>query len=158
MATRTHGRSKTPEYRAWRSMLGRCSTLRGMEFKRYGGRGIAACERWRSSFESFFSDMGERPSSEHSIDRIDNNRGYNCGRCADCIARGEGPNCRWATQRVQARNTRRNVWIVVGGERMLATDWAARIGISRQALEQRIASGMPPEKAVTMPRAGRKAA
>lgn len=95
---RTHGRAsgdrKTPEYNAWQAMIQRCENQNHAAWKNYGGRGIAVCERWRDSFENFLSDIGERPSDEHSLDRIDNSRGYEPG------------NCRWATWSTQQRNRR----------------------------------------------------
>ena len=90
-----HGQSRTPEYRAWRGMKARCTNPNGHKFKDYGGRGIAICERWQHSFEGFLADMGPRPSSEHSLDRIDNNGNYEPG------------NCRWATRLQQMQNQRR---------------------------------------------------
>lgn len=91
---RTHGRSRTAEYRIWRNMLNRCHWDKWPEWHLYGGRGITVCDEWRASFEAFFVHMGERPTSTHSIDRIDGNKGYEPG------------NCRWATPTEQARNTR----------------------------------------------------
>lgn len=96
----THGAARqgkhTPEYRIWRGMHHRCSSRQLVCFKHYGGRGIRVCDRWQS-FEAFLADMGPRPSSRHSIDRIDNDGNY------------EPQNCRWATQDLQAQNCRRTV-------------------------------------------------
>lgn len=88
--------SNTPEHRVWRGMQERCYNARRQDWPDYGGRGITVCDRWRDSFETFLADMGPRPSPKHSVDRIDNAKGYEPG------------NCRWATATEQARN-RRNV-------------------------------------------------
>jgi hypothetical protein len=93
---RTHGMSRRgiSEYSAWLSMKQRCSNPNYRNYKFWGGRGIAVCERWKDSFENFFSDMGKKPTPQHSLDRIDNDKGY-------------GPdNCRWVTRSVQNSNRR----------------------------------------------------
>lgn len=93
-----HGQSRvgkrSAEYRIWCGMKGRCSNERGPAFKDYGGRGIRVCPEWEASFEVFFADMGPRPTPQHSLDRKDNDRGYEPG------------NCRWATKSEQAFNRR----------------------------------------------------
>lgn len=89
-----HGRSKSPEYRVWIGMRNRCHDKKNSRYADYGGRGIGVCARW-ASFENFFEDMGERPTDDHSIDRVDNNGNYEPG------------NCRWATRSVQQHNKRR---------------------------------------------------
>lgn len=89
------GKSKLSEYGIWRGIKQRCLNPRSPSYMDYGGRGITICERWRDSFESFYTDMGARPSADHSIDRFpDNDGNYEPG------------NCRWATSGQQAHNKR----------------------------------------------------
>ena len=106
-------------------MVRRCHSSRDKDYANYGGRGIRVCERWRI-FENFFEDMGERPSDEHSIDRIDNAKGYEPG------------NVRWATTAEQLRNYSRNVVITLGDKSACLEDWATELGISPMTLKWRL--------------------
>lgn len=100
-----HGMTDTPEHKAWRQMLSRCGSESNPAYGDYGGRGISVCERWRSSFENFLSDMGYRPTKKHSIERKNTNGHY------------EPSNCHWATRLEQSQNTRvSRIWVVEGLE------------------------------------------
>lgn len=82
-------------YTTWQTMKQRCLNENHDAYPRYGGRGIAVCERWLT-FENFLIDMGERPEGT-SLDRIDNDGNY------------EPRNCRWADSATQNKNRRRKV-------------------------------------------------
>ncbi len=90
-----HGMAQTPEYRAWVAMIQRCHNPKMPNFKDYGGRGIVVCDEWRGSFTAFYEHIGPKPSSDLSIDRIENNGNYEPG------------NVRWATRLQQNNNTRK---------------------------------------------------
>ncbi len=93
MTRTTHGWSRTPEYKAWQSMIQRCTNPKNHAYARYGGRGITVCDRWLAGFDAFLADMGPRPEG-HSLDRVDVNGNY------------EPRNCRWATLSEQNANVR----------------------------------------------------
>ena len=90
----THGRSDHPLYSTWIAMINRCYNPNMRNYRHYGGRGIGVCDSWRTDFQAFLADMGDRPSGRHSLDRIDNDLGYS------------RDNCRWATGSQQASNRR----------------------------------------------------
>lgn len=85
---------KGSEYRTWTGMKDRCYNKNYNQYKDYGGRGITVCDRWINSYENFLSDMGKKPNENHTLDRINNDKGY-------CPS-----NCRWSTRSEQVRNTR----------------------------------------------------
>ncbi len=129
--SRTHGATKTPEWQAYFAMRARCCNPKNKEFKNYGGRGIAVCDRWlkgdgnKRGIECFLEDMGERPSKEHTIDRIDVNGSY-------------GPdNCCWATRKAQSRNKRNTVL----DNNQTVSEIAAETGIGYHTLMDRYRRG-----------------
>lgn len=126
-----HGQArKTQEYRVWGNIKTRCFNKKAKCYKNYGGRGITVCERWLKSFEDFFSDMGQKPSSKHSIERIDNDGDY-------CKS-----NCRWATKSEQVANTRRNLIVEKNGKKMCLKDYAKFAGITYNAAQYRFKKGI----------------
>lgn len=135
----THGRKKTAEYRAWAALKQRVTNPNSDRYDCYGGRGMEVCERWLNSFENFYSDMGSRPSSKHSIDRIDVNKGY------------FPENCRWATSKEQGRNRRTNVIIKTPDGDMCIAEAASRFGLPYHILQHRLAKGMDSIDAIEMP-------
>ncbi len=121
MSYEKHGKSMTAEYRAWADMRTRCNNPTNPSFHRYGGRGIKVCARWRS-FTAFLSDMGERPSTGHSLDRFPNNNGDY-----------EPSNCRWATRHEQMANTSRNVRI----SGVIVSNIARQLGVTHTCIRRR---------------------
>jgi hypothetical protein len=139
IATTKHGMYGTPVYRTWQSILARCDKPSHKSYKDYGGRGIKVCESWRD-FSTFFADMGDRPLGT-SIERIDNNKGYEVG------------NCEWKTAKHQARNRRNSRHITAFGETKLLVEWQEdpRCAVWGDTLSYRISQGWEIESAISTP-------
>lgn len=134
------GLSRSREYQAWNNMIRRCHDPKNSKYLYYGGSGISVCERWRSSFQDFLADMGNRPSPAHSIDRIDRTGNYEPG------------NCRWTTIHIQMRNRRNNIYATIDGVTMTLAEWGRRYGKTKSMIWHRINKmGMTPEQAITSP-------
>jgi lambda repressor-like predicted transcriptional regulator len=125
----------------WRSMKRRCENSADKAYSSYGGRGITVCDRWRSSFEAFVSDLGLPPDPSLTLERVDGDRGYEPG------------NVVWASRKVQQNNLRTN-FRTTGGETL--AQLSARSGVNRYTLRQRIVRGMSPEEAASKPIPARK--
>lgn len=134
-ASKTHGMRKDPLYGIWNMMRARCENPKNGAYARYGGRGIKVCQRWQT-FENFLADMGQRPSSEHSLDRIDNDGDY----CPE--------NCRWATRSEQGQNKRNNVLLTIKGVTKHYKQWADEYGLAYSTVIKRIAKGWNPEDCI----------
>lgn len=141
-----HRRCRTPEYRAWGSMLARCHNTNHRFFRHYGGRGIVICERWlgTTGFSHFLEDIGARPSPKHSLDRIDNNGNY------------EPSNCRWATRKEQANNKRSCRMVTIEGTTDTLSNWCRKQGISYNCVQARLRLGWDMVIALTKPVAPHK--
>ncbi len=137
-AVTTHGMTGTPTFRTWESMKQRCLNPNAPDYGRYGGAGIRVHEPWAHSFETFFADMGLRPS-DTTLDRIDTFGDY------------EPSNCRWATGKMQQRNRREMRTMFYRGEALTFAEWAERSGIPSKVLIWRFDKGWPAERALTSP-------
>lgn len=126
------------ERTSFEKMWERCRNKKHTKYKAYGAAGITVCERWRS-FKNFIEDMGPKPSPKHSIDRIDNKKGYEPG------------NCRWATAKEQMRNQRRNIYVTYNGDRVLLIELTEKLGLNRSIVYGRLKLGWKLEDALTIP-------
>jgi len=131
-----HNMSRTPEHIAWCAMIARCTNPKLDSWKNYGGRGISVSDEFFGSFLAFYEHIGPRPTPSHSLDRIDNSKGY---------CRG---NVRWATKAQQSRNSRQaKLDMGVAGEIRRASRvertsaLARRFGVS-QGLVSQIKTGV----------------
>lgn len=125
----THGMSNTTVYSRYFDMHTRCYNQLCPAFKNYGERGIVVEDRWHT-FENFYKDMGDPPTPEHQIERVNNDGNY-------------GPdNCIWDTNYNQARNKRTNVLLTLNDETHCVADWADITGLSRNVIYKRHRKGL----------------
>jgi len=129
----------TPEYRAIRRAVDRCHNPNNPDFRIYGARGIVVCAEWRADFAAFFAHVGPRPSSKHSLDRIDVNGNYEPG------------NVRWATATEQALNRRTNHLVTISDETHPLGVWLKRYETNRKRYCMRISLGWSVVDAITLP-------
>lgn len=122
-ATRDKGTTRV--YRTWLSLRDRCLNPKSAAYPRYGGRGITVCKRW-DSFENFYADVGEPPTPKHTLDRINNDKGYSPN------------NVRWATRKEQSNNISTNTWVTYEGKCMTWAQWAEYLEIPYNCLMTRV--------------------
>ncbi len=127
------------EYASWSMMWTRVRNPNRDRADYYVGRGIKVCETWRE-FSAFLADMGPKPSSRHSLDRIDPDGNYEPG------------NCRWATDIEQANNRTRQHLLTARGKTKTVAEWAREVGVNYGLIEQRVRSlGWDAERAIFTP-------
>lgn len=107
---KTHGKSNSSEYKSWHHAKERVLNPNDKKYPSYGGRGIKMDKKWIESFEYFYEDMGQKPSKEFSIGRIDVEQGYFKW------------NCRWENASQQARARTDNVYVICNGKKMILKD------------------------------------
>lgn len=130
--TTTHGKSRTRLHLAWMNVRQRCYNPNHPSYPRYGGRGITMCKRW-FKFENFLADMGE-PEKGMTLERIDNDKGY------------FPKNCRWATRKEQAWNTKQNVWIDTPQGKVIMAEAARSAGLAFTTLLYRVRQNWPADR------------
>ena len=130
--------TKKREYTIWYNMIQRCYNHTHKNYHQYGGRGITVCYRWHSFF-NFLLDIGEKPSRELSLERIDNNNNY------------FKENCKWATRREQARNRRTNRLLTFNGQTKTLIEWAEVTNLPPYMIRNRLNRDWTIAHALTTP-------
>lgn len=130
---------ESPIWKLWFRIRQRCGR------PRYVSRGITVCDRWQT-FETFASDIlssiGPKPSAEHSIDRINNAKGYEPG------------NVRWATPKEQQQNTSKTRFVEYNGRQWCVSELARQHGLAPTFLHGRLRHGWSIDRALTTPSQG----
>lgn len=134
----THGLSGSPEHNVWSHLKRRCLNPKDAAYERYGGRGITIYEPWVDDFAAFYAHVGPRPTPQHTIERINNNGGYEPG------------NVKWDTRTAQARNRRSNRLVTYQGQTFCVAEWADITGMPMQRITQRLKRGWEPEQIFTI--------
>ena len=119
----THWMTGTPEMNCRRSMQARCNNPNSISYPNYWWKQI---KLWYKNFEEFYNDLWPRPWPEYSVDRIDNNKGY------------EPWNCRWATMKQQSNNRKNNVICIINWEEHTLQEWADKLWMNRKTLKRYI--------------------
>jgi hypothetical protein len=129
------------EGNSYRAMKNRCNSPSYRAYHRYGGRGIKVCDRWLGSdgFKNFIKDMGKKPSTKHSLDRINNDGNYT------------PDNCRWASQIEQKNNTSRNRFETIGDKTLTVSQWCRQYNVSISTIYNRESHGWTFQKSLTTP-------
>ena len=134
----THGKYHTRLHRIWSSAKDRCYNHRHRFYARYGGRGITICDEWQHDFQAFWDwAMANGYKDDLSIDRIDNDKGY----CPE--------NCRWVSQKVQARNKSDVMLVEIDGIAKSLPEWCEQYGMNYYTAYDRIHKrGWTPQEAL----------
>jgi hypothetical protein len=128
MAFPKHGMVKTSEYAAYNAMKARCNNVNHPAYSRYGGRGIKVCDEWNISngFENFLNDMGMKPNPKSTLERKNNSGDYT------------PENCSWSDWKIQNRNRRNTITVIVNGEEISIAALAEAIGMNYYTLWNRL--------------------
>lgn len=124
----------------YKGMLNRCYNENSEKYISYGGRGIKVCDEWVKNYETFEEWALSHGYADHlTLDRIDVNGNY------------EPSNCRWATAKEQANNTRFNHYLEYNGESHTISEWSDITGISQRNIQNRLKLGWPIGDILTKP-------
>ena len=121
-----HGKRDTKLYYIWCNIKQRCYNKNNNRYQDYGGRGIVVCDAWKHDFMNFYEwAMTHGYDDNLTIDRIDNNKGYN------------PDNCRWVNKKTQNNNKRNNVLLTYNGKTQTITQWAEELCIKSGTIRMR---------------------
>lgn len=146
----THNGSNDRLYGVWCAMKRRCYDKNNIRYNHYGGRGICVCDDWNNSYEVFREWALENgydanaKRGECTIERVDVNGNY----CPE--------NCKWATMKVQANNTRFNRFITINGDTKTVSQWADTMNVSTRLIYTRLYKGWSDYDAVMTPKGERR--
>lgn len=129
----------TPEYRTWLGIKARCHNPKNKNYARYGGRGITVSDNWVNNFSQFLADMGKRPSKAHSLERVNNDKGYS------------KENCIWLEMLLQGRNRRNTPRVQYLGETITLKELSERLGFSYNLVKERLDNGWDLQDAINKP-------
>lgn len=135
--------TKTRVYSIWQGIKSRINDPNDINYPHYGARGIRICQRWERSFANFLKDMGMPPTNLHSIERLDNEKGY------------FPKNCAWIPRSEQNRNKRNSRMVEFNGVKKCIAAWAEELGLPYITLHSRLTRGVPVEKALVSKRYSR---
>lgn len=139
-----HGLSRTRLYRIYNNMITRCYNKTKHNYKNYGGKGITVCDEWRTNFlEFYYWAIGAGYSDELTLERIDNDVGYN------------NVNCKWIKSVEQYRNRSSTILVEHNGKHQSITDWSKELGVSYQSLRKKIKQGYSIEEILSVPKYGK---
>lgn len=125
------------ERMSWYAARRRCHDTRDSNYHHYGGNGISMCNEWRNDFAQFLFDMGPKPSLKHTLDRIDNHKGY-CHQ-----------NCRWITKQEQNWNKKTTIQKTLNGITKPLAQWCSEFNIPYGKVMLRLKYGWSLEDALT---------
>lgn len=131
-----HGLAYHPIYKAWKGLIQRCYNPNNKNYPKYKNR--QPCEAIRSNVVNLIAAIGEKPSADLTIHRVNNNGGYWCGVCAGCVSLSRPMNLKWADDFEQCRHQSTNRLITFRGETHCLSEWAEMSGITRNSLMMRL--------------------
>lgn len=129
--------SNDDEYKVWNGMKQRCLNPNTPYYEKYKNRGI--CDKWLN-YGNFINDMGKRPTPQHTLERIDNTKGYS------------KENCKWATRIEQQNNTCTNIFCEINGIKKTLAQWARYYDIPVRLVYSRKSKGWSIIDALTTPK------
>jgi len=134
---RSLGPTFVAERKAYSAAKIRCNDCAAEHFKHYGGRGIKFLF---TCFDDFLEEVGQRPSPNHQLDRIDNEGNYERG------------NIQWATRKENGRNKRNSKFLTYRNETKTFAEWVEQLQLPRKRVSQRLVYGWSVEDAFEKPK------